>query len=130
MRCNLFYFRVMNPAEAYILSQKEPFRSMLLQVQLLIETTVPGVTMAYKWRLPFFYVGKSPICYLNVTKGYLDIGFWTAKLYTKHQELLISEDRKQVRSLRYRSPEDIDSEVLVEVLEQAYHFRRDGFLSN
>ena len=103
---------------------------MLLQVQLLIETTVPGVTMVYKWRLPFFYVGKSPICYLNVTKGYLDIGFWTAKLYTKHQELLISENRKQVRSLRYRSLEDIDSEVLVEVLEQAYHFRRDGFLFN
>jgi hypothetical protein len=120
----------MNPAEEYMLKQPEPFRSMLLHIQVIIETTLPEIELAYKWRLPFYYIGKTPICYLNVTKGYLDIGFWTARHFTKHHEFLVSEKRKLVKSLRYSSLEEIDQSVLVDVLEQAYHFRREKFLDN
>ncbi|MDC8004449.1 DUF1801 domain-containing protein [Aureisphaera galaxeae] len=118
----------MNPAEEYILRQEEPFRSMLIHIQVIIEATVPDVRLAYKWRLPFFYVEKKPICYLNVTKGYVDIGFWTAKYFTKHKELLVSENRKQVKSLRYWNLDEINDPVLIEVLEQAYTYRREKFL--
>ena len=127
---NLFYFRPVNPAEQYILKQAEPYRTMLLHIQVIIETTLPEVELAYKWRLPFYYIGKTPICYLNVTKGYVDIGFWTARHFTKHQEVLVSEKRKLVKSLRYFSLDEIDQKVLVEVLEQAYQFRREKFLDN
>lgn len=127
---NLFYFRAVNPAEQYILKQAEPYRTMLLHIQVIIEATLPEVELAYKWRLPFYYIGKTPICYLNVTKGYVDIGFWTARHFTKHQEFLVSEKRKLVKSLRYFQLDEIDQLVLVEVLEQAYQFRREKFLDN
>ena len=64
----------MNPAEQYILDQEEPFRAILLHLQLLIEHTVPDAEMLYKYKIPFYYIGKTPFCYLNCTKGYVDLG--------------------------------------------------------
>jgi len=119
----------MNPAEDYILNAQEPFRSILLHLQVIIAQTLPEVDLKYKWRLPCFYIGKSPICYLNVQqkKGYVDVGFWNSAHITKHPDKLISEKRKVVRSLRYTSLEEIDDQVLIAVLNDAYSVRMNGF---
>ena len=42
----------MKPAEEYILNQPEPFKSMLLHLQILIEGAFPTVELRYKWRIP------------------------------------------------------------------------------
>ncbi len=115
----------MNPAEEYILKQQEPFKSILLHLQVIVETTLPDVELLFKWRVPFYYEGQHPVCYLNVTKGYVDVGFWGAQYFTKHLDKLESDKRKYVKSLRYRTIEEIDDQVLIEVLEQAYNFRKE-----
>nr|WP_299070345.1 DUF1801 domain-containing protein [uncultured Allomuricauda sp.] len=119
----------MNPAENYILNQPEPFRSILLHVQVVITASIPSAEMKYKWRIPCFYVGKSPICYLNVSlkKGYVDIAFWNSAHLTKHLDKMVSEKRKVVRSLRYTTLEEIDDSVLIEVLQEAHALRKKGF---
>ncbi len=119
----------MNPAEEYILNQHEPFRSVLLHLKAVIEVVMPGVDMKYKWRIPCFYDGKRPICYLNVSqkKGYVDIAFWNSEHLTVHLEHLITEKRKVVKSLRYTSLEEIDTTVLTEVLQNAYALKEKGF---
>lgn len=117
----------MNPAEEYILRQPEPFKSMLFEVQVLITQTLPDCQMLYKWRLPVFYVGDCPICYLNVTKGYLDVCFWARKDFNIHMDILVSEKRKFVKSLRYFKPEDIDGKILIECLEEAYRTKKKGY---
>ncbi|GAA4274309.1 DUF5655 domain-containing protein [Aquimarina gracilis] len=119
----------MNPAEDYILGQPEPFKSILLHLQIVIETTLPDVQLLFKWKLPFYYEGKNFICYLNVTKGYVDVGFPAAQYFTKHLDKLQSDKRKYVKSLRYQSIEDIDDEVLIEILQQAYTFRKEKFIT-
>ena len=63
----------MKPAEDYILKQPEPYRSILLHLQLVIEQTLPEVELKYKWRLPCYYIGKRPICYMNKSKDYVGI---------------------------------------------------------
>ncbi len=120
----------MNPAEQYILNQKDPFKSILFHLQVIIEATVPEVELLFKWKVPFYYVGKSPICYLNVTKGYVDVGFWGAQYFTKYLEELETDKRKYVKSLRYRSFEEIDDLVLIEILKQAYTFRNEKFITD
>ncbi|MDH7444991.1 DUF1801 domain-containing protein [Aquimarina sp. 2201CG14-23] len=120
----------MKPAEQYILNQPEPFRTILLHLQVIIEATLPEVELLFKWRVPFYYIGKSPICYLNVTKGYVDVGFWNAQYFTKHIEKLESDKRKYVKSLRYRNQDEIDEQVFVEILKQAYVFRNEKFITN
>ena len=113
----------MNPSEEYILRQNEPFRSMLLHVQVIVEATLAEAVLLYKYRIPFYYIEKKPFLYLNVTKGYLDLGFWHGAHLTQHTDLLISEGRKHMKSLRYYSLEEIDQDVLIEVLTEAYSLR-------
>ncbi|MGB5554778.1 MAG: DUF1801 domain-containing protein [Flavobacteriaceae bacterium] len=119
----------MNPAENYILNQPEPFRSILLHLQVVIESTIQNVDLKYKWRLPCYYYGKSPICYLNVSlkKGFVDIGFWNSAHLTQHLDKMVVENRKVVKSLRYTSLEAIDDTVLIEVLQDAYTVKNNGF---
>ena len=117
----------MNPAEEYILQQPEPFKSILLQLQVVIETTIPEVELLYKYKIPFYYIAGKPFCYLNVTKGYVDIGFWSSAHLTLHQEHMNTKGRKVMKSLRYYSPKDIQEEILIDVLKEAYEVRDKGF---
>ncbi|MGF1558804.1 MAG: DUF1801 domain-containing protein [Flavobacteriaceae bacterium] len=119
----------MNPAEAYIVNQPEPFRSILLHLQMVIEHTLKDVDLRYKWGIPCFYHGKSPLCYLNVSlkKQYVDVGFWNSAHLTKHLDKMVTEKRKVVKSLRYKTPEEIDTDVLIAVLQDAYSVKNKGF---
>ena len=109
----------MNPAENYILSQSEPYRSILLHLQSVIEQTVPEVDLKFKYRIPFYYLEGRPYCYLNQSKNYVDLGFWNAAHLKVHLEHMTTGGRKIMRSLRYTSLEEIDHTILEEVLKDA-----------
>jgi len=119
----------MNPAETYILNQPEPKRSILMHLKAVIEVVVPEVDIKLKWGIPCFYNGKHPLCYLNAPskKDYVDLTFWNSAHLTKHIELMVSEKRKVVKSLRYTTLESIDETVLVEVLTEANQLKEKGF---
>lgn len=112
----------MNPAETYILQQDEPYRSILLQLQTLIEQTVPQAELLFKYRIPFYYLGGKPFCYLNQARDYVDVGFWHSAYLTRHVDKMEQKGRKIMRSLRYRKSEEIDVKVLSEVLIEASSF--------
>ncbi len=117
----------MNPAESYILEQSEPYRSLLLHLQLVIESTVPQVELKYKYRIPFYYLEGKPFCYLNQSKDYVDLGFWSSAHLRVHLEHMVTAGRKVMRSLRYQSLDEIDEKVLIDVLQDAYSVRGKGF---
>ena len=105
----------MNPAEAYILNAKEPYRSMLLHLQLVIESVIPDLQLLYKFKIPFYY--------LNGKQQFLYLVFWHGAHLTNHEDKLVSDNRKHMKSLRYYKMEDIDDEVLIDLLEEAYSYR-------
>ncbi|REG90232.1 DUF1801 domain-containing protein [Winogradskyella sediminis] len=118
----------MNPAEAHILNQPEPFKSIFLHLQVLIEHTLPEADLLYKWRMPCYYVDKRPICYLNKSKDYVDVGFWhSAHLLKQWDAYLISENRKVVKSLRYKTLDDIDDAVFISILKEVEGLKEKGF---
>ncbi len=107
----------MNPAEAYILSKPEPWCTMLMELQAIIKSTVPDVEETYKWNLPFYMLEGKMFCFLNFRKSFIDVGFPRGVQIQVHKEALVGgEKRKNLRSLRYKTMQDIDVEVLVEVL--------------
>ena len=109
----------MKPAEAYILKQSEPFRAIMMHLQAVIEYTLPVAELKYKWKLPCYYIGKRPICYINQSKDYVDVGFWhSAHLSKKFDSYLVSENRKIVKSLRYKTLEEVDVDVLIAILKE------------
>ena len=119
----------MNPAENYIINQPEPYRSILLHVQVIIEHTIPEAELKYKWKIPCYYVGKRPICYLNAShkNEFVDIAFWHSSYITKYTEHLISENRKVVKSLRYKTLENVNDVVLISILKQVNNNKEPGF---
>ena len=119
----------MKPAEEYILNQPEPFKSILLHLQILIEATFSEVDLQFKWKIPFYYLNEKPFCYLNPSKkkGYVDVAFWVSAHLTKYKEHLVSENRKVVKSLRYFKIEDINEEILLSVLKEAHSLKDKGF---
>ena len=119
----------MNPAEEYILSRPEPYKSILLHLQILVETTLSNVELKYKWKIPVYYIGKKPICYFNASlkRGFVDVAFWTSEDLSKYNKVLITENRKVVKSLRYSSLDEIKEGVLIEILETIGNSDQQGF---
>ncbi|WP_426431018.1 DUF1801 domain-containing protein [Winogradskyella sp. HB-48] len=117
----------MHPAEAYILKQEEPYKSILLQLQSITEAIVPNAELLYKWRIPFYYNNGIPICFLNQSKDYVDLAFWHFEKLEKYTEYFIDTNRKYVRSLRYKSVDDINDEVIVYVLEKQLEINTNPF---
>ncbi|MCA0132870.1 DUF1801 domain-containing protein [Winogradskyella alexanderae] len=117
----------MNPAEAYILKQEEPYKSILMQLQTIVEAILPNPELHYKWRIPFYYNGELPICYFNKSKDYVDLAFWHGERLTKHREHFITANRKAVTSLRYRLPDDINDDVILYVIKKQLAINTNPF---
>lgn len=117
----------MNPAENYIFNQKEPFKSILFQLQILIESTIPELELKYKWKVPYYYYKEKPFCYLNVTKRYVDVGFWASAHLEGFEAYLITEKRKVIKSLRYYTLDEINQEILIAVLLELKKINHKGF---
>ncbi|RNC84993.1 MAG: DUF1801 domain-containing protein [Winogradskyella sp.] len=117
----------MNPAEAYILKQEEPYKSILLQLQTIIEAVAPDCELLYKWRIPFYYANGIPLCFLNQSKDYVDLAFWHFDKMEKFTEHFVDANRKSIRSLRYTSVEQIDDEVIVYVLQKQLEINTNPF---
>ncbi|MGJ8592726.1 MAG: DUF1801 domain-containing protein [Aquaticitalea sp.] len=118
----------MKPAEEYILNQEEPFKSILMHVQILIEHTFPEIDLRYKWRMPCYYFGTRPFCYLRQAKDYVDVAFWhSAHLSSKFDKYLISENRKVIKSLRYKTLEEIEDDVFVMILKEVETYKNKSF---
>ncbi|WP_452231503.1 DUF1801 domain-containing protein [Lacinutrix sp. MEBiC02595] len=113
----------MNPAEQYIINQPEPYRSILMHLQTVIAHTLPEAELKFKWRIPCYYINNKPICYLyaSAKKEFVDVGFWhAAHLSKKYEVYLVSENRKLVKSLRYRTLEEIEDTVFIGILQEVY----------
>ncbi len=117
----------MKPAEAYILNQKEPYRSILLQLQSIIEAVAPNTQLLYKWRIPFYYCNNIPLCFLNQSRDYVDLGFWHFEKMDQYTNYFVATNRKSVRSLRYKSVDDINDDVVVYVIHKQLEIYSNPF---
>ena len=117
----------MNPAEAYILKQEEPFKTILLQLQAIIESVAPNSELLFKWKIPIYYNNGIPLCFLNQSKDYVDLAFWHFEQLNKFNEHFVDGNRKSIRSLRYKSVDDIDDEVIVYVLQKQLEINVNPF---
>ncbi len=108
----------MNPAETYILSKAEPYKTILLQLQSIVEAVAPDAELLYKWKIPFYYCNGIPLCFFNQSKDYVDLAFWHFDRMEKYSNHFVDANRKSIRSLRYKTAEDINDEVIVYVLKK------------
>ena len=117
----------MNPAETYILRQEEPFKSILMQLQTIIEAVAPDAELLYKWKIPFYYNNGIPLCFLNQSKDYVDFAFWHYDKMERYVDQFIDANRKSIRSLRFKTVADINDEIVVYVLQKQMEINTNPF---
>ena len=114
----------MNPAVAYFLNVPEPYKEVILYLDSVIQNTVPEVLLRYKWKMPFYYLDeKTMFCFLNFKKTYIDIGLPYGVHLSDPKGLLIAENRKMMRSLRYSTLEAVQTEDLLQFLLELKELR-------
>ncbi|NHN24176.1 DUF1801 domain-containing protein [Flavobacterium jejuense] len=111
----------MKPVEEYIYRQPDVYREMLLYIITMVEKELNDSELLFKWGIPYFYYKKKPFCYLapNHKKRFVDVGFSKGFQLKENQDVLVDEKRNTVKSLRYFSLEEIDSEILKSVIKEA-----------
>ena len=112
----------MNPAENYILNQKEPYQSIMLYVRSVILKSLPDIVEKYNYGIPFYHHNKKSMCYLNILKGtnYVDVAFVQGFfLQDKFPQLKGGSNRKEVRSIQVERLENFDELLFVELLGEA-----------
>ena len=112
---------LVNPAEDYILNQTEPYRSMLMHLQLLIEHTIPEAELKYRYKIPFYYIYGKPLCFIaaSLKKQYVDVGFWKGNQIQIHKYYHVTENRKMMISLRYKTLEEIEDNIFIDIIKEA-----------
>ncbi len=111
----------MKPTEIYILNQPQEYQEIIYYVCSVMEQEVPNAVMLFKWKIPFYYIEKKPFCYINVNqkKKYVDIGFFYGNKLTKNLDYLTTENRTQIKSLRYFELDSITDSILRSVIQEA-----------
>ena len=77
----------------------------------------PKLTERISFGLPFIY-GKKGICYFNLKKTGVDVGFMYGQKLPARPEFIV-ENRKQVCSLFFAWENDVDIELLLAAVKDA-----------
>lgn len=86
----------------------------------LQETLPPFATCAIKWRLPFYTLRRN-FCYLNRHPDHITLGFSHGWKLAPLPGMLLDENEKlkRIRYLEIRSLEDLYSETVQQILQEA-----------
>ncbi len=111
----------MKLVDEYILRQPYEFREILFYVIGVIKQEVKNTDLFYKYKIPFFYINGKPLIYLNCNrkKKYVDVGFFCGNQLNNHNDILLSENRTLVKSLRYYNLNSVDDLILREIITEA-----------
>lgn len=94
-------------------------RAMLQYLDSLI-TQYPNVTSKIRYKIPFYF-RKSWVCYLNPRKdGAVELAFPRGNELMDEGGLLEAKDRKQVRSVTFKTLDDIDDLAIQQALNEAF----------
>jgi len=110
------------PVDEYFINQKEPYQSIMLYVRSVILDALPEVVEKCSYKIPFYNCYNKPMVYLNILKGkdYVDVAFVQGILLEEKFPVLKNDNkRKQVRSIKLKTLEDLDQENFVELLHEA-----------
>lgn len=93
-------------------------------LRALILDAAPGIVEEYKYRVPFYYVAGKPMCYLNVHRKGIDVGFWDGHRMQDDYGVFEDRGKKMIRHLHFTDREQVFAEHVLPLLYQAVDFAR------
>lgn len=112
--------------DQFYLQKEEPVKSCLLALRDIILLQDINITLAWKYKMPFFCYKSKMLCYLWVNKKSNQpyIGIVKGKLIN-HPELMI-EKRSRMKIMMINANEDLPLETITSILQQALDLYRNG----
>lgn len=111
-------------ADFWIEDLDAQLRPIAEALRTVILDAAPGIVEEYKYRVPFYYFAGKPMCYLNVHKNGIDVGFWDGRYMQDDFGLFEDRGKKMVRHLHFTTREEVFSEHLLSMIFQAVDFAR------
>lgn len=102
----------------YIENQEPHHRALLYELHSLVLAVAPNAKVSLKWKVPF-YTLKHDVCYLTVRGKGVALGFVRGHKFKTTQSLVTGQDKMYVRHLIYFQTDDIDTDTIVKVMEEA-----------
>jgi len=98
---------------------EEPLQSTMLALRSIILAVDPDITPEWKYKLPFFYYDKKPLCYLWKDKKTQEpyIGVIKGKSIN-HPDLYLG-NRKQIPILPLKTNVDLPIEIIHFILNES-----------
>lgn len=96
-------------------------RELLFAAHLFLQETLPPfAACSIKWRIPFYTLRRN-FCYLNRHKDHITLGFPHGWKLAPRPGILLDENEKlkQIRYLEIRFLEDLYSETVQQILQEA-----------
>lgn len=105
------------------IEETHPFevRQLLLAAHHFLQENLPPFTVcSIKWKIPFYTLHRN-FCYLNRHRDHITLGFPQGNRLSPLPGILLGENEnlKQVRYLEIRSLEDLYSDTVHQVLQEA-----------
>ncbi|WP_435353307.1 DUF1801 domain-containing protein [Emticicia sp. SJ17W-69] len=116
----------MKELDDFYLQLDEPNKSCLLALRDIILAQDKDITVAWKYKLPFFCYKEKMFCYLWIrpkTK-HPYIGFVEGK-HIEHPDLL-AEKRSRIKILLFDPNEDLPIEIIETIIQKAIHLYKSG----
>ena len=110
-----------------LITELPPHEAEIVKMLRAIILSCPGhLTEKLSYNVPYFY-GRSRICFIwpssvpwgKVKKDGVMLGFCRGNILSNDQNVLQMEGRKEVASITFFSPEEINEAVLKEIINEA-----------
>ncbi|WP_010133897.1 DUF1801 domain-containing protein [Ochrovirga pacifica] len=109
----------MNELTLFFEKLEEPNKSVFLFLKDYILNYHPEIDLFYKWKLPYLYYQKKPLCYLWKDKKTKEPYLGFAKGFLMEHPALVTGNRNTIKILPIPVDKDVDVQLLSEVLELA-----------
>ncbi|MFA6277527.1 MAG: DUF1801 domain-containing protein [Pedobacter sp.] len=112
---------MLNDLDNFYFNYEEPTRSCLLALREVILKHNAQIKAEWKYKLPFFYFNRKPLCYLWLHKTYKNpyIGFVDGNLINDAD--LLKEKRSRIKILLIDKNDDLPIEKINHILTQALY---------
>ncbi len=113
---------MLDDLENYYLAQNEPNKSCLLTLRDIILAFDSRISEAWKYRMPFFCVGKKMFCYLWIDNHTKQPYIGIVEGGKINHPMLEQGTRARMKILHVDPTEDLPIESIHEVLKEAIKF--------
>ena len=112
----------MDEIDNFYIARPEPLKGCLLSLRDIILGSNPGITEAWKYRMPFFCLRKRMFCYLWVHKktSLPYIGIVEGRKIS--HPLLVQEKRSRMKIIFLDPTKDLPVKAIVTILKSASVF--------